>query len=131
MNSNITEILKYTGALIENDKFITKPGIKIIKASEITDEFDNFLINNLKISNKDKFEKTAEFNSKITYMLFNNNNTDYLNKMINEYSHLSIFTDTYVTFLIAGISTETVIELLSHTEQKSNRWTISKTISQN
>jgi len=131
MNSNITEILNYTGALIEDNWFITKPGIKIIKASEITDEFDNFLINNLKILNKDKFEKNAEFNSKITYMHFHNNNPDYLNKMINEYGHLSIFTDTYITFLIAGISTETVIELLAHTEQKSNRWTTSKTISQN
>ncbi len=131
MNNNILEILNYTNAEIEDNKFITKPGIKIIKASEMNEDFDIFLQNNLKFSNKNKFEKNAEFNSKLTYMQFDNNNPQYLDKMINEYGHLSIFTDTYVTFLIAGISAETVIELLAHTEQKSNRWTTSKTISQN
>jgi len=68
-----------------------------------------------------------DFNSKITYLNFKDKN---LESIVANIGHLSIYNDTYVTILIAGISVEAELELVAHNEAKIARLTSSRTKAQ-
>jgi thymidylate synthase ThyX len=131
------KLIENSGGEVE-DVFVLKTGVIITKTSNITQEAQElFKSLNIDFDLNDKKTETkahAEFNSRLTYLSFldnASNNNNYINKMINEFQHLSIFNDEYVTFLIAGCSVETELEFIAHNEAKVARLTSSKTKAQN
>jgi len=117
------KILINSGAVIEDDIFITKPGICIIsesKLSNATGLFDN---------TEDDYIQLGGLGAKICYM--SEKSSEELCEDMSKYGHYSIYNGIYVTFLIAGTSIESMLELLAHRESTSSRQTTSKTNSQN
>jgi adenylate kinase family enzyme len=117
------DILIKSGAEIENDIFVIKPGISII--AETKTENNNLFYNE---ENSD-YVKLGGFSAKICYM--SEKTEKELCEDMAKYNHYSIYNGIYITFLIAGVSIETMIELMSHKESSISRQTTSKTISQN
>lgn len=115
-------ILVNTGAEIEDDIFITKPGICIIGETKVSDfkMFDN---------TKDDYIELGGIGAKICYM--SEKSSEELCDDMSKYGHYSIYNGIYVTFLIVGVSIESMLELLAHRESTSSRQTTSKTNSQN
>jgi len=132
MNNHIKLILA-SGGLIENNIFVTKPGIVITQITKQTEEFKRISsIMNID-SERDEYEQHGEFNSRITYMSFKkdtNDSTNYNKKMVKEFQHLSVYNDHHVTFLLAGISLEACQEIVAHSEATVARLTSSKTKTQ-
>ncbi len=134
--ARLKRILDWGGAEIQDGIFVTKPVVKIIKSTQLDRNFAD-LCTELNINSSiPDYLKSSEFNSRLTYLAFPNNPESvhdsfaYANKMIHEYQHLSVYNDFYVSFLIAGISDETMKELLAHVEHRASRLTSSKTKAQ-
>ena len=107
------------GGKIE-DGIVLEPGVALLAKTELSQK------------GKEIFEKLnvysiPDFNSKITYMNFVDKN---LENIVSNLGHLSIYNDTYITFLIAGISLEAELELVAHNEAKIARLTSSRTKAQ-
>ncbi len=134
----LLKILEWGGAKIEDTIFITKPVVKIIKSTSLHPDFKAFLpeLNMCGSEINPDYLASAEFNARLTYLAYPTNlesasqSLDYNNKMIHQHNHLSVFNDFYVGFLIAGISDETMKELLAHVEHRASRLTSSKTKAQ-
>lgn len=119
------EIIKFSGGTVENG-IVLKPGIKIIQKSEPT-EFARQLFQQLHLSEND-YEALAEFNNRLTYLNFSDQyEPDYLKNIIVKHGHLSGFSATNITFLLAGISIEASLEMIAHSEAVVSRLTTSKT----
>lgn len=127
------KLIKNSGGVIEDNLFVRTPGIMITKKSRLTDKAKElFNIMNIDDS-EDEASQHAEFNSRITYMAFKDikeSSRAYNDAMINEYGHLSVYNDEYITFLIAGCSVETELEFVAHNEATVARLTSSKTAAQ-
>ena len=134
--ARLKKILDWGGAEIQEGIFVTKPVVKIIKSTQLDRNFADLCMElNINSSIPD-YLKSSEFNSRLTYLAFPNSPESvrdsfaYANKMIHEHQHLSVYNDFYVSFLIAGISDETMKELLAHVEHRASRLTSSKTKAQ-
>lgn len=132
----LKRILDWGGAKIQEGIFVTSPVVKIIKSTQLDRNFSELCAElNINPSIPD-YLKSSEFNSRLTYLAFPNSPESvhdsfaYANKMIHEHQHLSVYNDFYVSFLIAGISDETMKELLAHVEHRASRLTSSKTKAQ-
>ena len=115
-----------------DEMFVEETGVKLLKTTEITEDA-RILFNIMHLSSKTEFERSAEFNSKMTYFSFTDKlNGDRLNDdMMNKYFHLSVCGDFSITFLIVGITDEILKELTAHREAHVSRLTSSKTKAQN
>lgn len=134
--ARLKRILDWGGAEIQDGIFVTKPVVKIIKSTQLDRNFAELCAElNINPSIPD-YLKSGEFNARLTYLAFPNSPESvqdsfaYANKMIHEHQHLSVYNDFYVSFLIAGISDETMKELLAHVEHRASRLTSSKTKAQ-
>lgn len=118
------------GELDESRLFVLKPGCIILNLTQETAKGDDiYKTFNIDV-NRPAYEQRAEFKSRITYLSFQSeavHSSDYNKKMAQEYQHLSVHTATQVEFLIAGVSIETCLEFIAHTEAKVARLTSSKT----
>lgn len=130
----LSELILSIGGNIEDDIFVTKPGCVILNKNSITQSgqkiYQQFNIDQL----RPEYEQIAEFKSRITYLAFKDtlsNSKEYNEKMAKEYQHLSVHAATQVELLIAGISLETALELIAHSEAKVGRLTSSKTKAMN
>jgi hypothetical protein len=99
LNSNNKE--KY---LLKNsiESINTIDSIQLIGKSKLTNEADR-LFKRLNISFGNDFQRLAEFRSRLTYLSFlktPSNQTNYLNKILNEHGHLSILDACQVIFQI-------------------------------
>jgi len=110
--------------------FVTKPGCQIINHQQTTTEaaaiFETF---NIDIQ-RPLYEQNAEFNSRLTFFSFKKDvsSSEKFNRdMVEVYKHHSVYGNNYVTFLIAGITIETILELVSTREARVSRLTSSKT----
>jgi len=110
------------------------PGVIITKQSRLTEKSKElFQLMNIDTT-EDEASQHAEFNSRITYLSFKDekkSSRKYNDAMINEYGHLSVYNDEYITFLISGVSVETELEFIAHNEATVARLTSSKTNAQN
>jgi len=113
------KLILNVGGVVE-DNIVIEPGVKIIAKTELTDC-------GRKIFDEMNVFSLPDFNSKITYLNFKNKN---LEEIVSNIGHLSIYNDTYVTILIAGISVEAELELVAHNEVKIARLTSSRTKAQ-
>lgn len=105
---------------------VTDPGCSIIAKTSVDGRaFDLISSLNVEVS-KPSYEVLGELNAKITY-LSTTDRQDYLKDLVDKSGHLSIFSSFYVTFLIAGISVETALELIAHREARVARLTTSAT----
>ncbi len=134
--ARLKRILDWGGAEIQDEIFVTKPVVKIIKSTQLDRNFAELCAElNINPSIPD-YLKSGEFNARLTYLAFPakpesvSDSFDYASKMIHEHQHLSVYNDFYVSFLIAGISDETMKELLAHVEHRASRLTSSKTKAQ-
>lgn len=124
-------LIELSGGTVLKNSYVVKPGIIIIQESKPTNEAET-LFHCLNLNTD--FFPAAELNSRLTYMSFSNDtNTseEYLKKIVFEHGHLSIFNDTYITVLLAGVSLESELEFVSHNEAKISRLTSSRTNTQN
>lgn len=126
-------ILSTSDAKFDPEKrIILSPGVKLITKPYVDPEMLS-LCQSIGISTKDPIKAVSEFKYRVTYLAFKNIKEDqdsYLNRMINEFNHYSVFGDMTVTFLLVGISTEVVLELCAHREATICRLTTSATKSQ-
>jgi hypothetical protein len=134
--ARLKKILDWGGAEIQDGIFITSPVVKIIKSTQLDRNFAELCAElNINSSIPD-YLKSGEFNARLTYLAFPTSPESvrdsfaYVSKMIHEHQHLSVYNDFYVSFLIAGISDETMKELLAHVEHRASRLTSSKTKAQ-
>lgn len=114
-----------------DDIFVLKTGVRITKQSALR---NNYILDTMNIDTSSQEKAHAEFNARLTYLAFKDtkeDNNNYIDRMINEFQHRSIFNDEYVTFLIAGCSVETELEFIAHNEASVARLTSSKTNAQN
>jgi thymidylate synthase ThyX len=75
-------------------------------------------------------EQLAEFNSRLAYLSFRGSKAcsrDFNYKIARELGHLSVHASMSATFLLAGVSLETSLELVAHHEAHVARLTSSKT----
>lgn len=126
-------LIEQAGGTVE-DIFVLQTGILMTKRSQITPAaaalFEQLNLD----TNRAGYEQHAEFNSRITYLSFKQQQesaADYHEKMIHQYGHRGIYNDEQVTFLIAGCAVETALELTAHNEASIARLTSSKTKAQN
>lgn len=131
------ELLDYTGAKY-HDIFVDRPGVKIFSSSKL---HDTDTIPPHYSMTADDFNALGEFKSRLCYLSYPRGDIsdderlkkthEFNRKMIEEYGHTSVWNAFYVEFMIVGVSIETMIELLAHTESKVSRLTSSKTKAQN
>ncbi len=117
------------GVLDDSGIFVLKPGIAILNMTKEMDTGEQ-IYNMFNIDmERPAYERRAEFKSRITYLSFQTmaDATAYNKKMAQEYQHLSVHTSTQVEFLIAGVTVETCLEFVAHSEAKVARLTSSKT----
>lgn len=126
----LIQLIEATGGIVEERQFVTKPGIVILEKTEVTPEAKTlFDLVNIDTA-RPEYEQAAEFKSRLTYLSFPEERkpADTFNeRMARMYQHLSVHAPTYVTFLLAGISVETSMELIAHNEARVARLTSSKT----
>lgn len=128
----LIKIIQATGGVVEDDLFVTRPGIMVESATALTTGASN-LFNLLNIPRDlDDYERVGEFHSRLTYMNFQDhalvpNSMHYNERMAKEFGHLSVHASTVVTFIIAGVSLETAMEFVAHGEAKIARLTSSNT----
>lgn len=118
-----------TGGLVEDERFVTKPGCLIVAETAI-DPAANALLDAMGISPGADYARLGELTSRLSYLSFKeaaDSATNYLDRVANKMQHMSIFNGTNVTFLIAGISVETSLELIAHHEARVGRLTTSNT----
>jgi thymidylate synthase ThyX len=119
------QIIEQAGGIIEEDIFVVKSGILIMAETQETQEAKKIL----KLTNTNS---KVEFDYRLTYLTFPKEynkevSNKYVKKMTQEIEHLSVWGSYYVSFLLAGISIETSLELTAHTEARFSRITSSKT----
>ena len=122
-------LVKGSGGVVEDGRFVTRPGCLVLARTGITPEA-HALLHTLNIGEGPGYEQLAEVNSRLTYLSFRDaptSSTPYLNKMGRELQHLSVFAAYHVTFLLAGIGLETSLELIAHREARVARLTSSNT----
>ncbi len=132
--SRHSQLILKSGGSIEDSFFVTKPGCMVLAQTEPTPEaLELFTTMNLDKSSP-AVHQLVELNAKITYLSFKGSDASsqqFHEKMARELQHLSIWGNVSVTFLLAGISLETLLELIAHSECKSARLTSSKTKAMN
>lgn len=123
------QLVEAAGGRVEDDLFVTRPGVRLLSVTELTDD-GRALCDAMHIdTTRPDYEQLAELNGRITYLAFRDEPGDgaaYNQKMVNEHGHLSVHAATVATFLIAGVSVETCLELVAHTEAKVARLTSSR-----
>lgn len=120
-----TKLINLSGGTLEGE-WVTDPGCMIIAKTSVDGRaFD--VLSSLNINPSDpSYEVLGELNAKITY-LSTTDRKDYLKDLVEKSAHFSIFSSFYITFLIAGISIETALELIAHREARVARLTTSAT----
>jgi thymidylate synthase ThyX len=129
----LIRLINRSGGEVSNYRFVEKPGVKLISKTKLTEDgkqlFDAMNID----QDRPDYEQSAEFNSRITYQSFNEEEGDseeFNRKMVEDFGHLSVHSSYTATFLIAGVSIETCQELIAHTEASVSRLTSSRTKAQ-
>jgi hypothetical protein len=130
-HEKMIRLIQISGGQLDNTQlFVLKPGCMILNMTqESTQGAEVYKLFNIDID-KPNYEQRAEFKSRITYLSFPDeaaNAREYNEKMAKEYQHLSVHSSTQIEFLIAGVSIETCLEFVSHSEAKVARLTSSKT----
>lgn len=128
--NRLRNLITKAGGEIEG-QFVLKPGVMILMKTEVTPQAQD-LFEGMNIDqDRPPYEQAGEFASRITYMSFRDepgkSSEQYNRKMIEEYGHMSVHSCHNVTFLIAGVSVETVLELVAHSEASVARLTSSRT----
>lgn len=137
------ELLRFAGATFHEERdvrFVTSPGVKLISTSQPTPEFACAMDPEHDDSDSDWSVRSGEFKARLCYMAFpetvsfgardEDQAKSYVRAVCLNRGHLSVWNAWYAEFLICGISVETMIELLAHTEAKTSRMTTSKTAAQ-
>lgn len=126
----LRKLILNSGGEIEDSIYVTKPGIRLLAATELTpsarEVFDEMNID----GSRPEYERMAEFNSRITYLSFRDepkSSEDFNRKMVEEYGHLSVHSAYNATFLLAGVAMETCLEVIAHNEANVARLTSSRT----
>lgn len=99
-----------TGGIADEQGRVTKIGVKLIARTR-HEEHAGELFDNLHVDRtQPEFDQTVEFNSRLTYLSFNEERksaADFNLKMIRELQHLSVAASNRATFMIAGLPAET------------------------
>ncbi len=127
------KLITSSGGEVSQGNWVIRPGIMITNKTSQTHQFQNLLEDfNINVTG-DEYLTNAEFDGRLTYLSFKDQPSDCseFNKNLQDVGHLSVYNQTYVTFLISGVSLEACLEFTAHSEAKIARLTSSKTKSQN
>jgi hypothetical protein len=129
----MTDLIRLSGGTIEDGLFVTRPGCLLLAKTQLNPHssvstlFDSVLIDRA----RPPYEQFAEFNSRLTYLSFRSkaggSSAQFNHDKARKHGHLSVFGPLHATFLLAGISVETSLELIAHSEARVARLTSSKT----
>lgn len=128
-------LIEQTGGQIDGI-FVTKPGCRLVAHTAIDEEaFPLFAAAG--IGEPDKkwgwprhYQMLADLGARLTYLSFRetpDKDNALLRRVAEEMQHLSVFACCHATFLIAGVSVETSMELIAHNEATAARLTTSNT----
>lgn len=121
-------IIEKSGGIVEGS-IVKKPGVMITSVSKNTVEAEE-LFKSLNL-NMNEYPH-AEFNGRLTYLNFKDEvDKGYVDRMVNQHKHLSVFNDVQITVLVAGVSIEAELEFVAHNEATVSRLTSSRTVAQN
>lgn len=130
MREDLIRLIEETGGAVEEGRFVTRPGCAILAATE-----PGALLSRLGVdTGRPPYEQLGEFNSRLTYLSFPKkpgSSEQYNIDMVHKHQHLSVYGSLHVTFLIAGVSVETSMELVAHAEARVARLTTSRTRAMN
>lgn len=132
VKEKLIRLIEELGGAVEDGLFVTRPACAILARTEPS-ERRVFELMNIDTSRPD-YEQLGEFNSRVTYLSFpkeRGSSEQYNADMVDKHKHLSVYGPVHVTFLIAGISVETSMELVAHAEARVARLTTSKTKAMN
>lgn len=115
------KLILLTGGNVVNHRYVTQFGVMITSRTQdfIPDEIAQAF-------NLSTEHKVMELNAKLTYLNSKSTSADYVENIFRVRGEKSIANNIHITFLIAGIKEETVLELVSSTANIS-RQTTSKT----
>ena len=104
-------LINLAGGKLERSQIVTKPGVVMINktVSTIPNDISELMKLNSEYSDTD-------LNAKITYM---DNKVDLFRKVFCDYEHTSIANNVSVSFLLAGVSINTLLEFCSSSAKMS------------
>lgn len=124
----LKKLIERAGGVVQNT-FVTVPGCMLWSATEpLADAVA--LMHDLGIDTSQPTDvQCAEFDARLTYLSFPKEAKDGRDFVegVSQKAHTSIFGRTFVTMLVAGVSIETELELISHPWDKDARLTSSDT----
>ena len=89
--TRLKKLLEWGGAEIQDEIFITRPVVKIIKSTSLDPDFKSFLTELNMCTTEPDYLISGEFNGRLCYLAFPPNqetsseSVEYNNKMINQY----------------------------------------------
>lgn len=119
--TTLEELIHLTGGTVIHHRYVTKFGVMM--TSRTIDFIPDEIAETFHLSTE---QKAMELNAKLTYINSKATSADYVENIFRVRGEKSIANNIHITFLIAGIKEETVLELASSTANIS-RQTTSKT----
>lgn len=115
------KLILLTGGTVINHRYVTQFGVMMISRT------DDFIPDEIaQVFNLSTEHKGMELNAKLTYLNSKSTSADYVENIFRVRDEKSIANNIHISFIIAGIKEETVLELVSSTANIS-RQTTSKT----
>lgn len=126
----LIRLIELAGGEVEGGLFVTRPGCLLVAETTPTPAGEA-LFEAMHIDpERPAYERFGEFNARLTYLSFPDaprGAAAYNEAMARRHQHLSVYGPIQVTFLLAGVSLETSMELCSHREARVARLTSSRT----
>ncbi len=129
------EIITAGGGVIEDERYVTRPGVIVMNVTESTQEADALCDLMGLDSDLESIVRVAAFDGRITYLAFpasdNRTGEEYLREIVEGLGHTSVTARGYASVLFAGISLEDSLELVAGRAGRNARLTSSDTNAQN
>lgn len=112
---SLKHLVERAGGIVQN-QFVIQPGCMIADISQPSEAMMSLMAElNIDSSQSPETQRT-EFDARLTYLSFPTTpkNGGAFVESVSKQQHTSIFGRTFVTLLVAGISLETELELISH-----------------
>lgn len=130
----MAQLIEAGGGLVEDDRYVTRPGVLLVNVSAPTPEAERLLDSLGLDADLVGVARVAAFDARVTYLNFpdadERTGTEYLRGVTETRGHTSVTARAHASVLFAGISLEDSIELVAGRAGRSARLTSSDTSAQ-
>jgi hypothetical protein len=131
MHLRMQKIVLGSGGEIEDHLFVTRPGILLLtEPPQLTDRARQLFADLHLSPDTTDTQQLVHFKTAVTNLTFptgGKNTERYLEQVVRKAAHRSVLNDIKPVFLLAGIASETALELIAHKEADVGRLTSSAT----